>query len=61
LLGTAAGEAMLAASTDGGLMAHGPNMRAIFDRAAGLADGVGYQPGDPKSILVRRVTKQAAE
>ena len=96
---------------DGGLMAYGPNMDAIFDRAAGLADqilkgaspadlplelptrfdlavnlktaktlepddpgidpgarrrrhrmsGVGARPGDPESILVRRIAKQAAE
>ena len=33
---------------DGGLMAYGPNMDAIFDRAAGLADQIlrGTSPAD---------------
>jgi putative ABC transport system substrate-binding protein len=33
---------------DGGLMAYGPNMEAIFDRAAGLADQIlkGANPAD---------------
>ena len=40
---------------DGGLMAYGPNMDAIFDRAAGLVDQ------DPKRRQPRRAAPRTAD